>query len=184
MKQVHSFVASNSIGGIGEALFYSLVSHVFPEKEIEDVTKIKKWQKSGIDFIVDGVYYDVKFDIKANATGNLALETISKSKNGVVEKEGWVYTSKADCVVYVTLVGLDWAFYFFTKPETLNLAKKYKDNKKSVYNYGYESEVILVPKNSLENKKIIFQNVLGEEITDNNKSIFSQVHDFFLRRKK
>lgn len=179
----HSFVASNSIGGIGEALFFTFASKYLKKSKIEDVSKKKEWQKKGIDFRIDSIGYDVKFDTKAASTGNLALETVSKAKDGEVHKEGWAYTSEADCIVYATLVGLDWAFYFFTRNEILHLIDKHTENRKSVYNYGYNSEVVLVPKDTLSHKKIALVPLIGNPKKEHS-NILKEVHEYFVRRQK
>ena len=177
MTQKHSFVASSSIGSIGESLFFSLASISLPGIEIINVTKDKLWQKQGVDFIIDDVFYDVKFDTKANSTGNLAFETVSKSKDGVVIKEGWAYSTKANCISYIVLNELRWSFYFFTPNEVLKLVKTNEDNKKSVYNYGYESEVVLIPVSTLSHKKIINIPVIGN-FKLSTREDFSFIHEF------
>lgn len=158
MSITHNFVNSNSIGGIGESIFYSLLSSL---GDVKSVVRDKKWQAEGVDFILDGVKYDTKFDTKASATGNIALETISRKKDGKVLKRGWVYETGADCIAYIYLDNSYWKTLFFTPHEILTLAERYKDNIKVIKNFGYESEVVLVPLQDLSHKKQLEIPVVG-----------------------
>lgn len=150
MSITHNFVHSNSIGGIGESIFYAVLSYL---GTVKSVVSEKKWQKEGVDFILDDVKYDTKFDTKAFSTGNIALETVSRRKDGKVLKEGWVHQTGADCIAYMFLEDMHWSTYFFTPNEIKELAEEYKDNIKVIRNFGYESEVVLVPLTALEHKK-------------------------------
>lgn len=172
MSITHKFVNSNTIGGIGESIFFSLLSSL---GDVESVVNDKKWQKLGVDFVLDGVRYDTKFDTKAMATGNIALETVSRKKDGQIIKKGWVYESKADCIVYIYLENSDWSAYFFTPAETRELVKQHPNNIKLIKNFGYESEVILIPLDSLSHKKKLSFPVVG---ANPDLSILEFVHDY------
>ena len=169
----HDFITSNTIGGVGEAVFLSLISREFDN--IRNVTKIKEYQSQGIDFFVDNVSYDVKFDVKAASTGNLAIETISRKKNGRVQKAGWLHTTQADCIVYLTRDNMEWLFYFFTLDELQRLAGDFSEYKKEVYNYGYVSEVVLVPITHLSRKPRLSVPLVGEP---ENVELLSTVHNY------
>lgn len=158
MAITHNFVNSNSIGGIGESLFYLLLSRL---GKVKSVVSDKKWQKMGVDFILDDVYYDTKFDTKAFSTGNIALETVSRQKDGVVLKSGWAHTSQADCIVYIYLENTDWSMYFFTPDEVRKLVDR-NYPVKTIKNFGYESEVVLLPIEDIGNKLKLTFPVVGE----------------------
>lgn len=177
MAITHNFVNSNSIGGIGEAIFYTLLSRL---GKVESVVKDKKWQKKGVDFILDGVYYDTKFDTKAFSTGNVALETVSRRKDGEILKEGWVHTSEADCISYIYLENDRWVIYFFTPEEVKKFAEEESYDIKSIRNYGYESEVVLLPLEDMGHKLKMTFPVVGD-VKD--LSVLKKVHTY-LREKK
>lgn len=171
MTIVHNFVNSNSIGGIGESIFYTLLSKL---GEVKVVTKDKKWQVQGVDFILEDVKYDTKFDTKAFSTGNIALETISRKKDNKIIKEGWVHTSKADCIAYIFLENDTWSIYFFTNTEIKELAAIPTYKIKEIRNFGYESEVVLVPIEDLSYKLKMQFPVVGEASID----VLDKVHTY------
>lgn len=173
----HNFITSNSVGGIGEAILFSVLSRLGP---VDSVVKDREWQKIGVDFILENVWYDSKLDTKAFSTGNLALETVSKKKDGQVLKRGWVYTSKADCIAYIFLEGLAWSIYFFSTDEMLELIKSESYKVKSIKNFGYESEVILVPIEDLSHKKKMSVPVVGEA----DLGVLKTVHGYFKENKE
>ena len=177
MAITHNFVSSNSIGGIGEAIFFLLLSEL---GKVKSVVSDKKWQKKGIDFILEDVYYDVKFDTKAHSTGNLALETVSKRKDGEVLKSGWAHTSQADCISYMYLKNMEWSMYFFTPEEVRSFVSNEEYSTKVIKNYGYESEVVLVPIEDLSHKLNLVFPVVGLADT----SILKRVHEYLKESKK
>lgn len=177
MAITHNFVSSNSVGGIGEAIFFSLLSEL---GEVKSVVSDRKWQKKGIDFILDDVYYDVKFDTKAHSTGNLALETVSRRKDGEVLKSGWAHTSQADCISYMYLRNSEWSMYFFTPDEIKTIVSNESYDTKVVKNYGYESEVVLVPIEDLSHKLNLVFPVVGVADT----SILKKVHTYLKEKKE
>lgn len=178
MPITHNFVNSNSIGGIGEAIFYTLLSKL---GEVKAVTKDKEWQKMGVDFILDGVFYDTKFDTKAFSTGNVALETVSRRKDGKILKDGWAYTSEADCISYIFLEGSHWSIYFFTPVEIRTFVDSGDYEVKSIRNYGYESEVVLLPISEMGKKLKMTFPVVGE-VQD--MSILKKVHTYLRENKE
>jgi hypothetical protein len=176
MAITHNFVSSNSVGGIGEAIFYLMLSTL---GEVQSVAKDRKWQKLGVDFILGDVYYDTKFDTKAFSTGNIALETVSRQKNGEVLKSGWAHTSQADCIVYIYLENTNWSMYFFTPEEVKSIVNRDYETK-TIQNYGYESEVVLLPLSELSHKlKITFPVVGGFEDTE----LLKKVHTYLKEKK-
>lgn len=180
MPQTHSFLTSNSVGGIGEAIFLSLMDKL--GKKVKNVSSTRSWQKRGIDFIVDEVTYDTKFDLKAASTGNMAVETISRQKDGVVHKEGWLKTTEADCIVYIFKNDLSWKMYFFTIDQLEELEAEYTDNKKEVFNYGYKSEVVLIPLSALEGKPYLEMPIVGEVPTEQ-LELIGRVHTYLKENK-
>lgn len=149
---IHDFNSSNSVGNVGESILYSLLDILSPGN-VKVVTAVKEWQAKGVDFVLEDIYYDVKFDTKANSTGNLAFETVSKSINGNIIKPGWVYASEADCIAYMYLNGLNWDMFFFTPPEIKKMVDSSNYQVKPIKNTTYESEVVLVPISSLGHKQ-------------------------------
>lgn len=178
MAILHNFVNSNSIGGIGEAIFYTLLSKL---GEVKAVTKDKEWQKMGVDFILDGVFYDTKFDTKAFSTGNVALETVSRRKDGKILKDGWAYTSEADCISYIFLEDANWSIYFFTPVEIKTVVECEDYEVKSIRNYGYESEVVLLPLADMGHKLKMTFPVVGD-VSD--ISILEKVHTYLRENKQ
>lgn len=179
MAITHSFVTSNNIGGIGESIFYLLLDGVNPGN-VKTVVKEKEWRDRGVDFILEDVYYDTKFDTKAFSTGNVALETISRRKGKTVEKLGWVHTSQADCIAYIYLENTDWVIYFFTVPEIQKLVENEEYEKKAIKNYGYESEVVLIPIKDLSHKLKMTFPVVGEA----DVSVLKKVHSYLRENKQ
>lgn len=62
-------------------------------------------QRNGIDLYLQTmerlVSIEVKTDFSARATGNAYVETVSvQRENGIVDKRGWLWTCKADRLVY------------------------------------------------------------------------------------
>lgn len=163
----HEFKSSKQNGAIGESVFESLAVNVFGRDAVQNVTDVKEWQEKGVDFIVNDITYDVKFDMKAPKTGNVAFETIAKSKDNVIEKLGWVYTTEANCIVYLTHETSSWKFYFFTKEEVVKLVEEHGNNNKPVKNKTYMSEVVLVPLTSLGYKKTLQIPLMSSPTEDN-----------------
>lgn len=179
MAITHSFVTSNNIGGIGESIFYLLLDGISPG-DVKTVVKEKEWRDRGVDFILEDVYYDTKFDTKAFSTGNVALETISRQVGNKVEKLGWVHTSQADCIAYIYLENTSWVIYFFTVPEIQKLVQSEGYEKKPIKNYGYESEVVLIPIKDLGHKlKMTFSVVGGADL-----SAIRKVHAYLKENKQ
>lgn len=179
MAIVHNFVTSNNIGGIGESIFYILLDGLSPG-DVQSVVKEKEWRGRGIDFILQDVYYDTKFDTKAFSTGNVALETVSRKEGTKVIKKGWVHTSQADCVAYIFLENSNWSIYFFTVPEMQKMVRIKEYETKSIKNYGYESEVVLVPIKDLEHKAKMSFPVVGEV----DLSVLRKVHEYLRENKE
>lgn len=67
----------------------------------------KEFQSAGFDMSIyckdtDTIMLlEIKTDFQSHKTGNAFLETISVSRRGIIEKEGWVNTSKADAIMYL-----------------------------------------------------------------------------------
>lgn len=105
-------------------------------------------QRSGIDFEMRDHFCDwigfgeVKFDVAAKKTGNVFVETTSNTTTG---KDGWVFTSRSDCLFYVVDgVGI----YQTTCKELVKMldvvtAGNYKTGR--ARNNGYDSVGVLVP---------------------------------------
>lgn len=180
MAQTHNFLTSNSVGGIGEALFISLMGKI--RKDVKNVSSTRSWQKRGIDFVVDGIFYDTKFDLKASSTGNMAIEVVSRQKDGVVHKKGWLHTTEADCIVYIFKEDLTWKMYFFTQEQLSELEREYKDNIKEVANYGYKSKVVLVPLEALNNKQTLDIPIVGNPPRES-LSFLRKVHKYLKENK-
>lgn len=143
----HSFIASNGIGGIGESIFFSLLSRIGKPKS---VTSEKEWQKKGVDFTLSGIFYDSKFDTKAASTHNIAIETVSRRAKGKETKLGWAHTSEAHCIAYIFLDGNEWSVFLMTQADVKKLIRTQKDREtKIVKNFGSQSEVILIPLSDL-----------------------------------
>lgn len=181
MHLKHNFKTSNDVGGIGESIFLSLMQNI--TEDIEVVSTKREWQSKGIDFLIDGVTYDTKFDLKAASTGNMAIETISRKKDNIIHKEGWLTTTEADCIVYMFKNDLDWRLYFFTIGQLAKLEEAHRENKKEVFNYGYQSEVVLIPLSALGKKKYASIPVTGE-IPGEQIELLKTIHSYFLERKE
>lgn len=155
MSKLHTFSASNGVGSIGEALFYALLSRL---GKVTSVVKDKTYQSQGIDFLLDGIGYDTKFDTMAASTGNVALEVVANDVSG---KIGWALGTQAHCVAYIYRDGLDWVSLFFRPQEMKKLcAREYPH--KTARNPRYSSEVVLVPLADLDYKKPVRLPILGE----------------------
>lgn len=148
---VHKFVNSLKAGKIGESFFLTLL-HA-SDVVYTDVTDDKDYQKKGIDYLIGSKSVDIKFDMRSGDTGNLAFETVSRRRDGILYKEGWLYTSLADSFVYVTILQASVVFFLFSKQDILNLLPLGKT--RVVNNYGYESEIVAVPISLLEVPSLI-----------------------------
>lgn len=131
--------------------------------KVRDVSKDKEWQFKGIDFVsTDGVTYDVKYDTRAAETGNIAVELVSKKVNGVVEQEGWLYTSDADFIVYVYQWFGSWVAKLFTIPDLRQLSEGVPT--RPVRNRTYEGLVALVPVNTTGKVPEVSFPIVSEDI--------------------
>lgn len=94
---VYHFDEQNVRGGKGEAFLDTF----FAERGHYIQKATRGQQRLGIDrvFLKDGgvVQVEYKTDLLAHRTGRVFIETISMDTNG---KQGWVFTSRADVIVY------------------------------------------------------------------------------------
>lgn len=157
----HMFKASLSAGKVGESLFSDLLIRGGID-DFKDVSDDKSFQKEGIDFVVNDIKIDVKFDIRAITSGNLAFETVSRQKDGKILKEGWTKTSTADLFVYVTFLGSNICFAALTPEDIQNLMSNHGLGERIVKNYGYESVVIPVPTSICIGVSKHYQSTIGE----------------------
>lgn len=175
--KVHEFGTSKRVGDFGEDVFSQLLGLI--GANVEDVSGDKKWQKMGIDFVADGVWYDTKYDTRSNETGNIAVETVSRRVDGVVEAPGWIYTSEADYIVYIYQWGQRWIVQFFT---TENLREIVKGKQlRPVYNRGYQAEVALVPVKTLDEYPYITFPVVESKV---NVDVFRSLHKEAMNGKR
>lgn len=159
----HTFGASLEVGKTGEAVFSSLVT-ASKLMGLKDVSNEKVYQLLGIDFIFGKkkVGYDVKYDARASETGNIAIETVSVQRNGVIEKQGWLHTSHADYIVYLFDETQGYRLAFFTRTDLIRYANLGRT--KTVQNRGYESVVSIL---SLKRVTPVFELRFKMEDIDN-----------------
>lgn len=99
--RVHRFDEKLEQGQRGEewvAAWLSRWGEVSPAADMRD-------QRNGIDLYLRTagrlVSVEVKTDFSARATGNAYVETVSvQREGGAIEKRGWLWTCKADRLVY------------------------------------------------------------------------------------
>jgi hypothetical protein len=149
----HKFRDSLAVGDAAEEQFIKLVEAC--KIDYGDVRKDPRYQCQGIDFLLRNLLnvpeqpmfhsYDVKYDARSTETGNIAIETVSVMRNGVIEKQGWLYTTKAEWIVYAFINEKRNVFrlVFYTPKELKEIAKKAP--RRVVRNQGYESEVAIYP---------------------------------------
>lgn len=146
-KKVHDFTNSNKIGIIGE-------------KRVEEVLKSigiayerpTEKGKHKVDFIVhleDGreVLVEVKNDVVAGKTGNLAFEIIS-TKNSV----GWALEPYADLYIIFTPNKT----FLFKKSDIIEITSKRENLRrlKTVMNKKYISIIMAIPLEELSEYKV------------------------------
>lgn len=113
----------------------------------------RRQQRQGIDRVFVSketgrtLLVEYKTDYQAHRTGNSFLETVSVDTEG---KKGWIYTAKADYLLY--LVVKDLLVYVFKFEDLRRLfpvwLKKYRIGK--AVNKGYDSHGLLVPLTEFE----------------------------------
>lgn len=149
--KIHNFRDSLETGKAVEEEFKSLVELL--RIPYGDVRHSPEHQKLGIDFYIQNLVgdpntlcsYDVKYDERSYQTGNIAVETVSVMDNdGNIKRQGWVYTSEAQLFVYVQTTRVASVYSFFSKQELLQIVKQ--GQRKAVYNEGYRSEVVVLPR--------------------------------------
>lgn len=127
-------------GTFGEQLFELYCNQ--QGVECKDTRSNPDYWTVDIDFIVDGVNYEVKTDYWFNTTGNLAVEHQVIYKDGRKCK-GWLHTTKADYIVYAIppkndsnnqLKGTLW----FIKTEELRYITSEHYNKIKICDDGYK----------------------------------------------
>lgn len=90
-------------GKIGEDIAKIRLQKIYGEDCVQDCTDLKVLQTADVDFIAYSkslkklVAYEVKTDLQANNTGNLAFETTSNGNPGCLMR------SAADYVIYITM---------------------------------------------------------------------------------
>lgn len=94
----HNFANSKALGDVGE----KIVKDWLDKRGANVKPASLKLQRTGIDFTIEkhGVVstVEVKYDARAQKTGNVFLETYS---NEEADKKGWYYTSKARLLFYI-----------------------------------------------------------------------------------
>jgi len=155
--KVHTFTASKNVGNMGEALMKEILKKSKVGKYIY-VAENPQYQKLGIDFLIrkNNIGIDSKFDTQTGTTGNIALETVSRMKDGEIIKHGWAYTSKAHLIsyIYMDLHAREWVMFLFTTEKARELINEYKDKPnavKTANNYSYNSEIVRVPVVDIQN---------------------------------
>ncbi|SHF74073.1 hypothetical protein SAMN02745218_02986 [Desulfofundulus australicus DSM 11792] len=145
---MHDFNGCLKRGEDGEHFldrFFSGRFHIYP------VTR--RQQRQGIDRIFVNretgkvLKVEYKTDYQAGRTGNAFLETVSVDTEG---KKGWVYTSKADYLLYFVVEDLlIYAIRFKTLRRLFpTWLKKYRTGK--AVNEGYTTHGLLVPLTEFE----------------------------------
>lgn len=167
----HMFKESLKAGKAGERIFLNLLLKA-GVTDILDVSENRSIQKKGYDYVVCGKKLDVKFDVRATTTGNIAFEIVSQRKEGKIVKEGWLHTSEADVFMYITFLDDSVAFIALTKPEIISLIENYGKGERSVRNYSYESVVVPVDAWTCLNSARHFTCRIGEEYDE------LALHDF------
>ena len=132
---MYKFNEQNQIGKEGEKLLDSWLKSTYT---IDNVSNLKKYQKSGIDRLLTNkkgeiISVEYKFDKTAQRTGNLFFETVSIDKNN---NPGWGFSSQAD--YWIFLIPTNQIFIF--KPSKLRLFawQNYNDlQEKKIKNRGY-----------------------------------------------
>lgn len=144
---VYHFDEQNARGGKGETFldsFFAGRGHY-----IQKATRGQ--QRLGIDrvFLKDGgvVQVEYKTDLLAHRTGRVFIETISSDAKG---KQGWVYTSRADVIVYF-IPGLK--VIYVTPPSKLRDALPRWEQAyptRAAANEDYSTHGILIPVEEME----------------------------------
>lgn len=102
--------------------------------KVLDKTKSKKYQDIDTDLIIekDGerTLIEVKFDTRIRETGNIFAEQITNVRE---QKQGWLYKSKADYIMYIAAF-TDY-FYIFKTEKLREYVKNHPELRTS---YAYD----------------------------------------------
>ena len=128
--------------------FEKEIDQVFINNGFKIIEATREEQKKGFDrYLVKNkkrkLKAEYKSDLRMYDTGNFFIETLSVDTTG---KLGWALTSEADILVYYMLNDNElWIIDMnLIKSNIADWTKQYK--KKKCWNYGYNSEGLLLPK--------------------------------------
>ena len=121
MEFVNEFLRDKSKGKIGEQLVYDYYTNI--GCNVEDVSEDKEYQWQDIDFLIDGIGYEVK-------TQNCVQENkicIELTANLERNYNGWFYTTSAQYLVFVDRINR-----ILYKIRTEDLREYYYKNKENI----------------------------------------------------
>lgn len=128
---------------------------------IIDVTEDKEYQKNDIDFIFNGQTVEIKTaNYLNNNDNNIILEIISND-NKEDFKKGWLYTSKADVIIfYNPQESITYQFFlkdlkdYYEKNKSIIDIKYFNSKEYDNYKYIKCSKLAYIPlKNLIDNIK-------------------------------
>jgi hypothetical protein len=126
------FDQSLQIGRDGKELVFKLLEKLSITAKIEDVREKKQYQQSGIDFLwwTKDNKSPLQIEVKAekNSSSNLFIETISNC-NG--RSPGWIYQTRADYIIYLSL---DNQKAYIFRPEKMRKLIKCRSRKLKIVN--------------------------------------------------
>lgn len=94
------FIKDKYRGKWGEAQFASLLDK--SGIQYEDVSENKEWQKVDVDFLINGIPYEVKTDFAIHNTRNIFIEVSKETKTGV--HPGWWQITKAKVIAWIDAI--------------------------------------------------------------------------------
>jgi len=174
------FKFSSGLRGIGQAVFYGLISRV--ASDVEFVGLEDMFRRQHVDFTADNVYYFTNFDSKARPNKNLVFETITEiDSKGIVKKYGWASQTKADAVIKVFRENHEWILMVFLAGEMTDIIRsnpKYIKRHFNPYNKMYV-ETARVPMKDVSHKTKIRVPIIGEP----DVSILMDIHNYISKYK-
>jgi hypothetical protein len=174
------FNFSSGLRGIGQVIFYGLLSRAVADVEFVGLNEM--FSRQYVDFTAGNVLYFTNFDSRAKVGKSMVFETLTEiNEKGMVEKYGWATQTKSDAIIKIFRDNHEWVLYVFLAGEMTDLIRsnpKYMERKINPYTKK-TYEVCRVPVNDLGHKTPIRVPIVGEP----DVSAIRDVHDYISKYK-
>ena len=174
------FSFSSGLRGIGQVVFYGLLSRVVDDVEFVGLNEM--FSKQYVDFTAGNVLYFTNFDSRARMHKSIVFETLTEiNEKGMVEKYGWAKQTKSDAIIKIFRDNHEWVLFIFLAGEMTDLIRsnpKYIERKQNPYTKK-EYEVCKIPVENLSHKTPIRVPIVGEP----DVSAIRDVHEYISKYK-